>query len=570
MKFIAIDIETTGLYPVPGSKIFCISINYGNEIKVYKNDFNKIKPLLEDKSICKVIHNAHFDSFWLRMLYNIRVVNIWDTRLMEQVLLGENLPRSNNNEELKRQSSSSLLYTLDRYGLAKLENKHIGASFANKNVNAKLTAQELEYAKNDVRYLLHLQAMQERRLVKLDLMRVANLENKLVEVVVDMRARGIGFDESVWMNIAKENELQFNSLLKRMPASVANWNSPAQVKKYFNSIGIPVQSLTDIDEIAQTYKDKTLYQFIEMRKHYKNATTYGKSWLEDDIKVTTVDKDKRVRADFEQIINTGRFSCSHPNLQQLPREGLQRAAFVPAKGNVFIIGDFSGQELGIMAAASKEEIWIKAMLRREDIHSLTASLLYTEEWQSGKEKGCNFPKKCSCKEHKRVREHAKTINFAIAYGAGPKNIGGQLKISEKESIRLLNKYKRVVPALTRWLVKNAKESVSTRLSYSADPFRRRRVLRDPEDWMLANIGKNNPVQSCGANMIKLAMVSLSSNTPIVLTIHDELVIEVKKTNAKKASLELKTIMEKSADYCTGISGLIEVQPRIATNLLKEK
>jgi len=355
-----------------------------------------------------------------------------------------------------------------------------------------------------------------------------------------------------------------------MPASVTNWNSPAQVKKYFNSVGIPVQSLTDIDEVAEVYKDKTLLQFIELRKKYKNATTYGKSWLEDDIKGKTVDADNRVRADFEQIINTGRFSCSHPNLQQLPREGLQRSAFVPAKGNVFVIGDFSGQELGIMAAGSKEEIWIKAMLRREDIHSLTASLLYTEEWQNGKEKGCTFPKKCSCKEHKRVREHAKTINFAIAYGAGPKNIGGQLKISEKESIRLLNKYKRVVPALTRWLAKNAKESVDTRLSYSADPFRRRRVLRDPEDWMLANIGKNNPVQSCGANMIKLAMISLSSNTPIVLTIHDELVIEVKKANAKKAALELKSIMEKAADYCTGIPGLIEVEPRIAASLLKEK
>jgi len=190
MIFIAIDIETTGLYPIPGSKIFCCAVNTGKAITVETN-IEKLRPILEDKSVCKIIHNAHFDSFWFRMLYNIRVTNIWDTRLMEQVLLGENLPRSSNNEDMKKQSSSSLLYTLDRYGLAKLENKHLGASFATRSKTASLTAQEIEYAKNDVKYLLHLQAMQERRLVKLDLMRIANLENRLVEVVVDMRARGI-------------------------------------------------------------------------------------------------------------------------------------------------------------------------------------------------------------------------------------------------------------------------------------------------------------------------------------------------------------------------------------------
>jgi DNA polymerase I-like protein with 3'-5' exonuclease and polymerase domains len=116
---------------------------------------------------------------------------------------------------------------------------------------------------------------------------------------------------------------------------------------------------------------------------------------------------------------------------------------------------------------------------------------------------------------------------------------------------------------------NAKEAITTRFSYSADPFRRRRVLRDPEDWMLRNIGKNNPVQACGANMLKLAMVSLSKDAPLVLTVHDEIILEVEKKRAKKAAHELKIIMEKAADYCTGVPGLIEVQPRIANNLMKE-
>jgi DNA polymerase I-like protein with 3'-5' exonuclease and polymerase domains len=222
-----------------------------------------------------------------------------------------------------------------------------------------------------------------------------------------------------------------------------------------------------------------------------------------------------------------------------------------------------------MAAASKEEIWIKALLRKEDVHSLTASLLYSEVWSKVGDKGCVFPKKCECKEHKKLREHAKTINFAIAYGAGPMKIANNLKLTEREARRLLNKYKSVVRNLTRWLEKNAKSAITTRLSYSADPFKRRRTLRDPEDWMLANVGKNNPVQSCGANMIKLSMISLDEKYPIVLTIHDELVLEVPKAQAKAAAKHLKGIMEKAADYCTGIPGLIEVHPTINKSLSKE-
>lgn len=567
-KFIAVDIETSGLYPHKGSKIFCIAINTGKAINIVE-DIEKARPILEDPTIVKVIHNAAFDSFWLRRMYGIKVRSIWDTRLMEQILLGENLPRGTKNEDEKKALSSSLLYTLERYGLATLENKSLGAAFASRPLYKPLTKEEREYAKNDVRYLLQLQAMQEYRLAKLDLMRLANMENKLVEVVVDMRDRGIGFDEKLWRSLAMVNERKYNDLLKTLPPQVSNWNSPVQVKKYFRARGIPVESLTGIEELAAKYNDEVLNRFIEVRACYKAATAYGLGWLEDDLKGTTVDPDGRVRADFEQILNTGRFSCSHPNLQQLPRDGAHRAAFVPKRGHVFILGDFSGQEIGIMAAASGEDVWIKAMLRREDIHSLTASLLYVKEWSEGREKGCAFPKKCDCKVHKELRHHAKTLNFAIAYGAGPQRIAASLKLTEKQGSKLLFKYKRVVRKLSRWLDNNAKETVKTRLSYSADPFKRRRVLRDPEDWMLRNIGKNNPVQAAGANCLKVAMISLTDTCPIVLVVHDEIVIEVPKAKAKKALVELRSIMEKAADYVTGIPGLIQADCRIATSMMKE-
>lgn len=569
MKFVAIDIETSGLYPIPGSKIFCVAVNNGTTIKVVEK-IESIRGILENEKICKIIHNAHFDSFWLRRLYDIKIKNIWDTRLVEQVILGENLPRSNKNEELKEQLSSSLLYTLKRYKLANLKNKEMGAEFATRDKNAPLTPKEIEYAKNDVKYLLELQKRQEKKLLELDLVRVAELENKVVEVVVEMRNRGIGFSKTKWLEIAKNNETEFNRLQSKMPKEVSNWNSPAQVKTFFASKNIHIASLTEIDEISDKYNHPILNQFIEMRKMFKDVTTYGKSWLEDKIKIDTVDSDNRVRADFEQIINTGRFSCSHPNLQQLRRDGLQRSAFIPSKGNVFVIGDFSSQEIGIAAAASGETLWINAMLNKEDVHSLTAAAVSNQDWVNGKEKNCAYPKKCKCPKHVDQREDAKVTNFTILYGGGPLNVSRKTKKSLKEATKLVHRFKRAVPKLIRWLTKNANESIRTRLSYSADPFKRRRTLRDPEDWMLSNIGKNNPIQSCGANMIKLAMANLPETLPIVLTVHDELIIEVPKAKANKAALQLKSVMEKAADYCTGVPGLIIVEPRIADSLLKTK
>jgi DNA polymerase I-like protein with 3'-5' exonuclease and polymerase domains len=85
---------------------------------------------------------------------------------------------------------------------------------------------------------------------------------------------------------------------------------------------------------------------------------------------------------------------------------------------------------------------------------------------------------------------------------------------------------------------------------------------------VVNQGKNSPVQASGANMLKLSMISLPEEFPIVLTLHDQIILEVDKRDGKEAVRALKGVMEKAATYCTGIAGLIKVSPRITTNLSK--
>jgi len=196
------------------------------------------------------------------------------------------------------------------------------------------------------------------------------------------------------------------------------------------------------------------------------------------------------------------------------------------------------------------------------------SLMFSD-WIKNTESGCVFPKKCKCKLHKKQRQDSKEITYGIAYGSYPKSISIKIKRTVKETNVLFSKHKRAAPRLTRWLDKNAKETIKTRVSYSADIYRRRRTVRDPQEWMVRNVGYNNPIQASAANMIKLSMISLSKHLQIVFPWHDEIILEVKKSVAKKAAKELKIIMEKAADYCTNIPGLIKVEPRIANDLTKQ-
>lgn len=581
-KVLAIDIETTGLYPVHGSKIFCCAINDGSQIKVHTS-FEKLRADLENPNILKIIHNAAFDSFWLRMLHNIEVKNIWDTELMEKVLIGDNLFENVNvTEKQKETLSSSLYYTLKRYKLP-VHDKSMSYNFSQRSRTAPLTVDEIEYAKSDVRYLHHIMALQKVRLERLNLTAVAALENKCVEITVKMRAHGIGIDTKRWSAIEHHNMQQALYLEKRLPIRVNNWNSPAQVKKYFNSVGIPIQSLKEItDEFIKLYNDDILNNFVSMRAYRTYVSKYGTNFLYAKKKNGKgedrylVDDDSRIRADFDQIKNTGRYGCSRPPVHGLPRDAADgdkespwqhRSAFVPRKGHVFVGGDFSGQELGAMAAASGETLWIKALVRGEDPLSLMASVMFPD-WSKGTEKGCTFPKRCECKLHKIQRQVSKEVTYGIQYGAYPKSISIKINRTVKETKRLFEKNKRAAPKLYRWSQRNAANTIKTRISYSSDVYKRRRTIRDPEEWMVRNVGYNNPTQSCAANMTKLAMISLDPKYPLVLTWHDDLILEVPNSQAKVAAKHLKIVMEKAADYCTGVKGLIKVEPRITKSLAK--
>lgn len=597
MRYIAVDLETIGLKPFGGT-IWMLSITEGKKTKVYQDCFGMkkiptgVKKDLQGESICKIIHSSQFDVPYIELVWGIKLRNIWDTDLCETVIQGvklaikrKNIISGSMDEQLLKKHGTGLMDVLPRYNFPK-PNKSIRENFINRPLGKAFTKIEIKYAEDDTKYLPQIQKAQEYLLTKFELMEVALLENKVAERYHDMKARGIGFDQKIWRQIAMDNIAEYKRRMAKLPKEVDNWNSPAQVKKYFKNKGIGLDSFEDLDKVYLQSRNKVLGDFITTRELNKAVTSYGLNWFEDG----SIDADGRVRCDTTQIINTGRVSKSNPNLQQLPGNGnnnplrlrvlelitgdkkklpQHRRAFIPKPGHVFVIGDFSGQEIGVMAAASQEDLWINALLRGEDVHGLTAFTINPGEWNKATEKGCTFPKKCKCSGHKKLREPAKINNFMLAYGGGAQKFADFVGCDMLTASTYCAAHKRVIPKLTRYLQLNGQNAVDTGVSYSADPYRRRRTLRGEEAWQIVNQGKNNPIQSAGSNMIKLAMVSLPWKYTIVLDIHDEVITEVPKEMALDCAEAMKAVMEQSADYITGIKGLIRVEPKIQMNLFKD-
>jgi len=586
-KFIAIDLETKGLKPYQQT-IWMLSVTEDKTTKVYHNcngltrkDLPKnLIVKLESLNYCKVIHNANFDGPMLKLNLGVTLKNIWDTQLCEIVLLGMRLKQGTKDKELRDAYSTSLTNTLARYNIP-THNKDIRENFINRELGISFTTSEIRYAANDTKYLIKLQKLQQQKLQQENLLPVAELENRVVEKMISMRSTGIGFSKKIWGNIAVETNKALKEERSKLPTDVDNWNSPAQVKEYFfdyHQINIP--SLTKIQKIALTERQcEPLQHFTYVVKPLQTySQKYGiKKWIEPakdksskNGLVSYVDADDRIRCDLDQIIDTGRNSVSNPPLQQMPNITKHRQAFIPRENHCFIIGDFSAQEIGIMAVNANEKMWLDALLQDQDPHAITAYNLNPSAWTKAAKKDCCFPKQCECPGHKKMRKPAKVNNFMMAYGGGPDKLAEATGMSLDDATQYFFKHQKLIPNVVNWLRQNGNYSLHNNVSYSADPFKRRRVLAlEYQDWQKINRGKNTPVQSAGANMLKLALTYIPDDLQIVLVIHDEIILEVPIKSAKIAAKKLQKAMQDASDYITGIPNLVKVKPQAQMNIMKD-
>ncbi len=228
----------------------------------------------------------------------------------------------------------------------------------------------------------------------------------------------------------------------------------------------------------------------------------------------------------QTVTSTGRLSSSNPNLQNIPvrteiGRGI-RKGFVASKGRVLVSADYSQIELRLFAHITKDPGLVQAFLTDGDIHAQTARRIF------------EVPDDQPVTHNQR--RQAKTINFAVIYGASPFRVAIELGITQVRAAELIKAYLALYPSVRAYLdtiLEGAREkgyvqTLSGRRRYVPDSNSRVFQFRQAAEREAANM----PVQGTSADIIKLAMLhtdkALSESSlgaQMVLQVHDELLFE---------------------------------------------
>lgn len=207
---------------------------------------------------------------------------------------------------------------------------------------------------------------------------------------------------------------------------------------------------------------------------------------------------------------TGRLSSRNPNLQNIPNKGagLIKRMYTSRYGDdgVFIQADYSQIELRILAAISGDAGMLAAYASGEDLHKLTACLLFNmtpDEYE-----------KLDKAEQKRRRTIAKRVNFGIPYGVGGKGISDMLRgegVKEDPEVcrEYINQFFKAKPRVKKWI--DRVQASTDRDEHSMSLFGRRRRLEQVrsqlEDVKGAALRQsvNHPIQSTAADLTMTAL-----------------------------------------------------------------
>lgn len=358
-----------------------------------------------------------------------------------------------------------------------------------------------------------------------------------------------------------------------------NYASADQVKAALYSVVFQIgnervefdeKNLPDLD--AKTTLLKYMHvpiikAMVRRKKISKQLDTYGYRWIttRDEVAKNTkkkkgfVDPDTgRIHPPFRQTgTDTGRPSCSDPNVLNLPKEAKFREAFEARDGYMCVTKDCSGQELRILVEISREPAWIEAFQKEQDVHSISTEMIRPEKWRkaavltitkividgNGGEKVeklipvCAYYKdnarlKCRCPDHEEMRGKFKAVNFGIAYDKSAYALAIELGIPQEEAQGILDAWKDEFEITQNALVENREKCYERKEARTLSGRRRlipkvttaqamakcdkkygegnynSRQLGYMMDQLVAAVkreGGNMVIQGTGADMMKLAM-----------------------------------------------------------------
>ncbi|MDB9540851.1 DNA polymerase I [Anabaenopsis tanganyikae CS-531] len=395
------------------------------------------------------------------------------------------------------------------------------------------------------------------------------VEQPLEAVLAEMEYTGISINSVYLQELSQELEI---TLAKLQDAAITvagekfNLGSPKQLSQIlFEKLGLSTKYSRKIqtgystdagtlEKLQEVDKTGFVNAIIEYRTLSKLKSTYV-----DALPALVRPDTQRIHTDFNQTAtSTGRLSSSNPNLQNIPiRTAFSRQirkAFLPKLDWLMVAADYSQIELRILAHLSQEPILLQAYQQNEDIHTVTARLVFDKEHITSEE-----------------RRIAKTINFGVIYGMGSLKFSRSTGIDKTIANEFIQRFNERYPCVFAYLEGLKKQAIAQ--GYVETILGRRRYFEftnnslrhlkgsNPDNIDLSKLKKlaatdagllrsaaNAPIQGSSADIIKIAMVRLHKvlqkyQARLLLQVHDELVFEVPPPEWEELQPQIKSLME---------------------------
>jgi len=494
----------------------------------------KLKPLLEDPSIKKIGQNIKFD-FIIFFKHGINMTSMEDTMLMSYVLdAGKN--RHNMDTLSEIHLNHKTISFKDLVGTGKKE-----INFSEVDVE-----KAKDYAAEDADITFRLYKKFQKSLKDEKMINIYEIfEKPLLKILAFMEIEGVKIDNKFLKSLSNKFEkkiIKIQNEVFKISKKEFNIASPKQLGEIlYNDLKIAdlkktkkgsfATSASVLEDLA--FKGHKFPQLVlDWRQVSKLKNTYSDS-LPEHINPNT----QRVHTSFLlAATTTGRLASSDPNLQNIPiksEDGKDiRKAFIAKKDHVLISADYNQIEMRILADLADVKGLKKAFKNNEDIHSLTASQIFNVDIK---------------KVNQDQRRKAKAINFGIIYGISQYGLAKQINVTNHEAEEFLNAYFLKFPEIKIYMDRTIK--FCRKSGFVNNIFGRRShfININDKNYNIRNFQEraaiNAPIQGSAAEIMRLAMIRLdkklsdqkNQNTKMLLQIHDELIFETPKEEAKRIS-----------------------------------
>ena len=514
------------------SDIYGIAISFNNEhyymlVEDLEND-NAIKAILKDSSIKKYCYD--FKAIKVALAKRgIEINGVYFDLLIASYLVDSSLK---NNPEI----------VMNIYGV----------DFSESDEQPSLFAAEMPQKTAKMAYFSRkLKDKVYGELEKIDAVKLyETLEVPLIDTLADMEIEGFPLDAKTldeFGDVYKEKEKVLAQEIYDMAGEEFNLASPKQIADVlFNKMGLSAnrKQSTSVDNLKDIADEHPIVnKILEYRKYFKLVSTYIEGLK------AHIYKDGKIYAKFNQALTTtGRLSSSEPNLQNISvrdEEGkLIRKAFYYPDDDIEILSlDYSQIELRVLSSLSGCKALQEIFKSGEDIHAATAKKIF------------NLSEEPTALQRRR----AKTVNFGIVYGISDWGLAEQLEIGPKEAKQIITSFYQSFPEIGTFFQGIIADA--TKNGYVSTMLGRRRYLREIHDsnYQVREFAKraamNAPIQGTAADLIKLAMISVSKalkeggyKSKMVLQIHDELIIKVYKNEKEQVYNLVKSTMENAMHF----------------------